>query len=208
MSFSLSSVVVVGAGTMGAGIAQWFAQQRVPVTLTDANPAQLEKAHAAIRSSWAALVDKKKLTAEHVSEIEALLKTASMDQLPESTDLVVEAIYENKDAKLDLFRRLDAHFPAESVFASNTSSFPITELAQSVTPARRERFVGLHFFNPATLMKLVEVISTGPRQAELVRDLYDWFQARGKEPALCADTPGFIVNRVARSFYGEALRIV
>lgn len=208
MSFSISSVVVVGAGTMGAGIAQWFAQQRVPVTLTDANPTQLEKALSAILSSWATLIEKKKLTAEEVSQMQSLLKTASVDELPKAASLVIEAIFENKQAKFDLFKKLDAHFPETCVFASNTSSFPITELAQSVSPVRRQDFVGLHFFNPATLMKLVEVISTKTSRPELVRGLYDWFKARGKEPALCADTPGFIVNRVARSFYGEALRIV
>lgn len=208
MGLEISSVVVVGAGTMGAGIAQWFAQQGLAVTLTDATPTQLEKALAAIHGTWDKLVEKQKLTPPEAQAHKDRLRTAPPDQLPATAGLVVEAIYEDKQAKLELFARLDAHFPPGCVFASNTSSFPITALAQSVAPERRRRFVGLHFFNPAPLMKLVEVISAEASDRALAAELAAWFRARGKEPALCADTPGFIVNRVARSFYGEALRIV
>jgi 3-hydroxybutyryl-CoA dehydrogenase len=137
-----------------------------------------------------------------------LLEARDIKALPKDTTLVIEAIIENLAIKKTLFATLDKHFSSETIFASNTSSFPITHLAQAVSPSRQARFVGLHFFNPATLMKLVEVIKGQATQPGPAEELYNWFAEQKKEPALCADTPGFIVNRVARSFYGEALRIV
>lgn len=204
----LNSVVVIGAGTMGAGIAQWFAQQMVPAVLCDNNSEQTKKALSQIHSSWDKLVEKEKLTACQVSQMKLLLEARDISALPVDTSLVIEAIIENLEIKKTLFTNLDKHFSSDTIFASNTSSFPITQLSLAVSPARQKRFVGLHFFNPATLMKLVEVIKGQATQAGLAEELYAWFAEQKKEPALCADTPGFIVNRVARSFYGEALRIV
>jgi 3-hydroxybutyryl-CoA dehydrogenase len=203
-----NSVVVIGAGTMGAGIAQWFAQQMIPTTLTDNNSEQTKKALTQICSSWDKLVEKEKLTSCQVNQMKQLLEARDIKALPKDTTLVIEAIIENLAIKKTLFATLDKHFSSETIFASNTSSFPITHLAQAVSPSRQARFVGLHFFNPATLMKLVEVIKGQATQPGPAEELYNWFAEQKKEPALCADTPGFIVNRVARSFYGEALRIV
>lgn len=203
-----SSVAVIGAGTMGAGIAQWFAQQMVPTVLCDTNAAQLTKAITAIHASWDKLVEKEKLTGCQVSQMKSLLEAKPLAAVSPKTSLVIEAIIEDLSIKKSFFASLDQQFDSQTVFASNTSSFPITWLATAVTPARRQRFLGLHFFNPATLMKLVEVIASEQTDPELAREIYTWFEKSGKEPALCADTPGFIVNRVARSFYGEALRIV
>lgn len=204
----LNSVVVIGAGTMGAGIAQWFAQQMIPAVLCDNNSEQTKKALTQIHSSWDKLVEKEKLTACQVSQMKQLLEARDMGALPGDTSLVIEAIIENLEIKKSLFANLDKHFSTDTIFASNTSSFPITQLAHAVSSERQKRFVGLHFFNPAPLMKLVEVIKGQATQAGLTEELYAWFAEQKKEPALCADTPGFIVNRVARSFYGEALRIV
>lgn len=202
------SVVVIGAGTMGAGIAQWFAQQMIPTVLCDNNSEQTKKALTQIHSSWDKLVEKEKLSACQVSQMKQLLEAREISALPNDTTLVIEAIVENLEVKKNLFATMDQHFSKDAIFASNTSSFPISLLAQAVSPDRQKRFIGLHFFNPATLMKLVEVIKTQVTEVSITDGLYTWFAEHRKEPALCADTPGFIVNRVARSFYGEALRIV
>jgi len=193
---------------MGAGIAQWFAQQMVPTVLCDTNEAQLSKALSGIHASWEKLVEKEKLTACQVSQMKSLLEIKPLAAVSPQTSLVIEAIVEDLSIKKTVFSSLDQMFSPETVFASNTSSFPIAWLAEAVSPERKKRFLGLHFFNPATVMKLVEVIASAQTDSHLAQGLYAWFEKNGKEPALCADTPGFIVNRVARSFYGEALRIV
>lgn len=193
---------------MGAGIAQWFAQQLVPTVLCDNNAVQLAKALQNIHASWDKLVEKEKLTGGQVAQIKTLLDTKPISTVSPQTNLVIEAIIEDLAIKKNVFTSLDQQFGAHTIFASNTSSFPIAWLAEAVSPERRKRFLGLHFFNPATVMKLVEVIASAQTDPTLAQGLYAWFEKNGKEPALCADTPGFIVNRVARSFYGEALRIV
>ncbi len=203
-----TSVVVIGAGTMGAGIAQWFAQQMVPTVLCDNNETQSQKALASIHASWDKLVEKEKLTACQVSQMKSLLEAKPLSATHPQTGLVIEAIIEDLNVKRSLFAAIDQQFSAGTIFATNTSSFPIELIAAAVGADRQKRLLGLHFFNPATLMKLVEVIAGPSTDPALAQNLYSWFEKCGKEPALCADTPGFIVNRVARGFYGEALRIV
>ena len=203
-----SSVVVIGAGTMGAGIAQWFAQQMIPTVLCDNNAIQSQKALTSIHASWDKLVEKEKLTACQVSQMKTLLEAKPLAAAHPQTNLVIEAIIEDLAVKKGLFATIDKQFSPETIFATNTSSFPIGLIAAAVGADRQKRLLGLHFFNPATLMKLVEVIAGPATDVKLAQDLYAWFEKSGKEPALCADTPGFIVNRVARGFYGEALRIV
>ena len=193
---------------MGAGIAQWFAQQMIPTVLCDTNVTQSQKALTSIQASWDKLVEKEKLTACQVSQMKSLLEAKPLSTTHAQTGLVIEAIIEDLVVKKTLFAAIDQQFGPETIFATNTSSFPIGQIATAVSPARQKRLLGLHFFNPATLMKLVEVIAGPATDKELAQDLYAWFEKSGKEPALCADTPGFIVNRVARGFYGEALRIV
>ncbi len=203
-----TSVAIIGAGTMGAGIAQWFAQQMLPTVLCDTNEVQLAKALVNIHASWDKLVEKEKLTACQVSQMKSLLETKPIASVSPKMSLVIEAIIEDLAIKKSVFASLDQQFAPTTVFATNTSSFPIALLATSVSPERQKKLLGLHFFNPATLLKLVEVIAGPVTDPSLAQNLYTWFEQNGKEPALCADTPGFIVNRVARSFYGEALRIV
>jgi 3-hydroxybutyryl-CoA dehydrogenase len=203
----LERIVVIGAGTMGSGIAQWFAQQMCFVELVDNSAEQLQKALASIHASWDKLVEKEKLSSCQVNQMKKLLAVKSLGEVSKSADLVIEAIIENLDVKKKLFQDLDQYFGPETIIASNTSSFPITLLAEGVSPARRPRFVGLHFFNPATIMKLVEVIQGQDSDPKLCQDLYKWFDEKDKKPAMCKDSPGFIVNRVARNFYGEPLRI-
>lgn len=205
---NLERIVVIGAGTMGSGIAQWFTQQYCSVELVDNSQEQLQKALSSIHSSWDKLVEKKKLNSADVEKMKSLLSIKSIDQVAKNADLVVEAIIENLEIKKDLFKNLDSYFDAHTILSSNTSSFPIHLMAEAVSDKRKSQFLGLHFFNPATIMKLVEVIKGQDSDPELCQKLYNWFDAKDKKPAMCKDSPGFIVNRVARNFYGEPLRIV
>ena len=204
---NLQKIVVIGAGTMGSGIAQWFAQQNCSVELVDNSEEQMKKALGSIHASWDGLAKKEKLTSLQVETYKSLLKTNALGSVAKDADLVVEAIIENLEIKKELFKNLDQYFDAHTILSSNTSSFPIALMAEAVGRERKPRFVGLHFFNPATIMKLVEVIKADSTDEKLCQDLYQWFEAKGKMPALCKDSPGFIVNRVARNFYGEPLRI-
>lgn len=204
----IKSVVVIGAGTMGSGIAQWFAGQSVKVELVDSNATQLENALQSIHLSWEKLLGKGKLTLDQVSQMKNLLEVKDLQESNKEADLVIEAIIENLEIKKSLFSELDQKFSAHTILASNTSSFPISQLAEAVKEERKEKFIGLHFFNPATLMKLVEIIVGEKTSPKLATNLYQWFDSKDKKPALCKDSPGFIVNRVARSFYGEPLRII
>ncbi len=204
----LERIVVIGAGTMGSGIAQWFAQEMCFVELVDSSTEQLERAQKSIFDSWTKLVEKEKLTSCKAEQMKKLIEFKSLETVSKNADLVVEAIIENLDIKKDLFKKLDGYFSEHTILSSNTSSFPIHLMAEAVSPKRKERFLGLHFFNPATIMKLVEVIKGKDSSEDLCRELYTWFDSHGKKPAMCKDSPGFIVNRVARNFYGEPLRIV
>lgn len=193
---------------MGASIAQWFAGHEVKTILCDLHYPQAENAKQKIFEGIDKLVEKGKLSLQKAERVKSLIFISKMNELPHSATLVIEAIVENLTIKKNLFEKLQFQFDDKTIIASNTSSFPITEMAQAIEPERRKRFLGLHFFNPATIMKLVEIIKGEESDPQLAQSLYDWFKKTGKEPALCADSPGFIVNRVARSFYGEALRIV
>ncbi len=204
---NFKKIVVIGAGTMGSGIAQWFAQQNCFVELVDNSEEQLKKALSGIHLSWGKLLEKNKLTPAQVDQYKKFLTINSIERVSRDTDLVVEAIIENLDIKKDLFQKLDQYFAPHTILSSNTSSFPISLMAEAVSKERKNRFLGLHFFNPATIMKLVEVIKGEHTDDQLCQDLYQWFENKDKKPALCKDFPGFIVNRVARNFYGEPLRI-
>jgi 3-hydroxybutyryl-CoA dehydrogenase len=205
---NLKKIVVIGAGTMGSGIAQWFSQQKCSVELVDNSEEQLLKALQSIHISWDKLLEKKKLSLEEVTTMKESLVPKRLEHVSKDADLVIEAIIENLEIKKNLFKKLDHYFSAHTILSSNTSSFPIELMASAVTHERKKRFVGLHFFNPATIMKLVEVIKPKDADEQLCHDLYQWFDSKDKKPALCKDSPGFIVNRVARNFYGEPLRIV
>jgi 3-hydroxybutyryl-CoA dehydrogenase len=204
----LNHIIVIGAGTMGSGIAQWFAQQNCKVELVDNSKEQLQKAITSIHSSWDKLAEKNKLSPSDVVTMKKHLSAKSLDEVSKDADLVIEAIIEDLEVKKILFKKLDEYFDSKTILASNTSSFPIHLMAEAVSSNRRPRFLGLHFFNPATIMKLVEVIRGKDSSEELCKSLYTWFDNKGKKPAMCKDSPGFIVNRVARNFYGEPLRIV
>lgn len=205
MTHTIKKVAVLGAGTMGAGIAQVFAQSKYDVLLYDIQIEALEKAKQQIERSINAAVDKGKLTTDAATEAIKRI-TVSNDFALLKVDLVIEAVVENLEIKRKLFRDIAAQNPDTTILATNTSSIPVTQIAAGVP--HPERVVGIHFFNPAHIMKLVEIISgaqTSPQVAQTCRTLID---SLGKTTVHAKDAPGFIVNRVARHYYVEALKMM
>lgn len=197
---------VCGAGTMGAGIAYSAALAGYTVRLYDIGEEALQKGLAQIDKFIQGSIDRGKLTQEAADEIRSRMKgTTSLEDFAGST-IVVEAIVERIDIKQSLFAKLEAIVPEDAILASNTSSLPITEIAAKLQ--HPERVVGMHFFNPAHIMKLVEVIQGYRTSEETMKRTADISRELGKTPVRAKDTPGFIVNRVARNFYGESFRIV
>ncbi len=206
MSSSIQSVSVIGAGTMGRGIAQVAALGGCRVTLYDIADDILEAALARIRKSidkGASLGKTDPGAAERAKE--SITLTTQLAQAA-NADLIIEAAPEKMELKRSIFRELDALADERTIFASNTSSLSITALASATH--RGDRFLGLHFFNPAHIMKLVEVIRGDLTADETIETGVAFAKRLGKTPVLCKDTPAFIVNRVARPFYGEALRML
>ena len=196
---------VIGAGTMGTGIAQIASTFEHTVFLYDAYPGQLEKSKTGLESILNRQIEKERMTKAEVSGI--LSRIHYVDHLTDfkQCDVVFEAIIEDLQAKKDQFSRVEAIVPKNCILATNTSSLSIASISSALK--KPSRFLGTHFFNPAPLMKLVEIIpgiSTAEATVETTKSLIDnW----NKVTVLAKDTPGFIVNRVARPFYGEALRI-
>jgi 3-hydroxybutyryl-CoA dehydrogenase len=202
----MNSIAVIGAGTMGRGIAQVAAVAGYTVILYDITP----ELTAAGQEAILGLIDKGmargKITAETAAHARAHFSTTNELAECATADLVIEGAPERLDLKRDIFRQLDELAPAHTILASNTSSLSIHALAGATN--RPAQVVGLHFFNPAHLMALVEVIPTAETSAETLTAVQEVIQRMGKTAVLCQDTPGFIVNRVARPFFGEAFRIV
>ncbi len=199
-------VAVIGAGTMGAGIAQVAAQAGHPVLLFDAFEGAADRGAAGIAKALGKLADKGKLSPAEAEAIVGRIRVCTALEELAPAGLVIEAIVERLEVKRELFARLEAIVRADTILATNTSSISVTAIG--ATLARPERLVGMHFFNPAPLMKLVEVIS-GLASAKPVADaVFDTCRAWGKAPVHAKSTPGFIVNRVARPYYAEALRLL
>ena len=201
----ISKIAVVGAGTMGQGIAQISALAGYDVVLYDLNSEVLEKASSNIDSNLSKGIDRGKLTQE---DKEAALKRIvfSDEESALVADVVIEAIVEKLDIKKSLFTRLEELNKENTILASNTSSIPITRIATSLK--HPERFVGMHFFNPAHIMKLVEVISGAATDSAVASTISALAEKLGKVPVMAKDAPGFIVNRVARHFYVEGLKVL
>jgi 3-hydroxybutyryl-CoA dehydrogenase len=201
---------VLGAGAMGTGIAQLAAIHGHPVVMGDANGPAAVNARETIRRNLAREVEKERMPADAAEAAVARVEAASLEggarlEAYATCDLVIEAIIEDLGLKRDAFARLEQATPAGAILATNTSSLSVTAIAGGL--ARPGRVVGMHFFNPVPLMPLVEIIpglATDPEVTSAVRDLAAGW---AKVPVVARDTPGFIVNRVARPFYGEALRI-
>jgi len=199
------NICVIGAGTMGNGIAQVAAQNGLSTQLFDVNLQALEKAADTIRKNLEWLVNKEKLTAEAANNIFEQIQFTSNLQACKA-EVFIEAIVEKASAKTDVFNQLAAINSVESIFASNTSSLSISDLQAAII--HPERVVGMHFFNPAPVMKLVEVVKGKQTTDAVVQKIYDLCLQLKKTPVLCNDAPGFIVNRVARHYYLEAMKIV
>jgi len=199
-----SLICICGAGTMGSGIAQAAASSGFYTILYELNDAVLEKAKTSIETNLQSLVEKRKITGNAKEETLNNLKFTNNlhDCL---ADVIIEAIIEKTEAKIALFNQLAEINHSETVFASNTSSLSITQIAKGIK--NPERVIGMHFFNPATIMKLVEVVNTNYTNENTTRIITELAKQMNKTPVLCKDSPGFIVNRVARPFYIESLRL-
>ena len=211
----VKKIVVIGAGLMGSGVVQVAAQSGFRVTMVDSSQTALDKGASTINASLTRMAKKKfadsasakQQTDDFIAKVMANVSTGTdaSSAVASGADLVIEAIVENLQVKRNLFSKLDSAAPKHTIFVSNTSSLPIGEIASST--GRRDRFGGLHFFNPVPQMKLVEVIRTAETSQQTFETLIQVSQQMGKVPVRCKDTPGFIVNRLLVPYMMEALRM-
>jgi 3-hydroxybutyryl-CoA dehydrogenase len=200
----IKTIGIAGAGTMGAGIAQVTATYGYQTILFDVNENMLAKAKVGIEKSLESLVQKQKISADKKSEIISRIQyTNVVMQL--KADLIIEAIVERLDIKQQFFNDVAAVNSTETILATNTSSIPVTQIAAKVPNPKR--FLGIHFFNPAPIMKLVEIISGVETDVTIANQCKQLIEGMGKTCVMAADAPGFIVNRVARHYYVEGLKI-
>lgn len=199
------TICVCGAGTMGSGIAQVAATSGFNTVLFDVNKIVLEKAKEIIQKNLSFLVNKEKISSSKKSEIYNRIQFTS-DIKDCFGQIIIEAIIEKKESKISLFNELAQYNNEETIFATNTSSLSISEIQKEISFP--ERVVGMHFFNPAYIMKLVEVVKGEQTNNEIANAIYSICKEMGKIPVMCKDSPGFIVNRVARHYYLESLKIV
>jgi len=199
---AIEKIMVVGAGTMGHGIAQTAAIAGYQVTLTDVDPAAIQKAMAAIEQSTAKLVEKGTIDEKQKQAAQEVNTALDLKSACEA-DLIIEAAPEDVELKLDLFNRLDGLAPPTAILATNTSSIPITKIAAATQ--RPEQVIGMHFFNPVPLMKLVELVRgliTSDHTTEVAIEVV---RRMGKEPVQALDSPGFISNRILCPMINEAI---
>lgn len=200
-----SQIAVIGAGTMGAGIADVFVRAGYTTYLCDASQTAVNRATEAWKLRLHKDTERGKITATQAAEWELRWLTCTPDSLP-IVPLYIEAIVELPDVKQQLFGRLEELSGGQAILATNTSSLPVTALARTLR--HPDRLVGMHFFNPALLMPLVEVISGEATHPDLARSIFNLAQQIGKRPVMVRDEPGFLVNRVARPYYTESLLAV
>ncbi|WP_462252293.1 3-hydroxyacyl-CoA dehydrogenase NAD-binding domain-containing protein [Ekhidna sp.] len=196
---------VIGAGTMGTGIAQVAATAGWDVVINDTNSEILEKSSASLVKVMIRLVEKGKIDQETADKILERIDFTEDQQYFENSDLVIEAIVENLEIKQKVFSAVEKIVREDTIIASNTSSLSLASIGAALE--NPSRFVGIHFFNPAPLMPLVEIIPAVQTAAETTNQAKEWVDSWKKLTVLTKDTPGFIVNRVARPFYGESLRM-
>ena len=201
----IQTICVIGAGTMGSGIALTAAQSGFYTLLFDINKEVLEKAKTSIQKNLQFLLDKGKITAEEKEAVYQRIKFIT-DTNDCFADIIIEAIIEKVDAKVAIFNQLAELNHSEAIFATNTSSLSVSEIQAKVR--QPQRVVGMHFFNPAHVMKLVEVVKGDQTLDEVAQTVYTLCKQMKKTPVMCKDAPGFIVNRVARHYYLEALKLV
>lgn len=201
---SINQVGIVGTGQMGLGIAQLLAQQGIKSVCVKVTGGDLQPKQALLDKSLQRLVDRDKMSLEQkMSTLELIQLSQELHDLSDC-DLVIESIVEEMDKKQDIFRNLESIVADETILASNTSTLGITELSTALQ--HKQRLIGLHFFNPATVMKLVEVIPTLHTPQEIVDRMCDWVSAIGKTPVAVKDETGFIVNRLLTPYMVDAIR--
>jgi 3-hydroxybutyryl-CoA dehydrogenase len=206
MAEEIRTVAVLGCGLMGSGIAEVSAKAGYRTRVLELDQAALDAGMGRVRASVGRAVERKRLTAEDARGVEErLLPTTDVSALADA-DLVIEAVVEDLAVKKLLFGRLDELCPPHAIFASNTSSLTITEIAAAT--ARGDRFVGLHFFNPVPVMKLVEVVRALRTSAETFDRAFAFVRSIGKEPIACKDSSGFVVNLLLVPYILGAVRAV
>lgn len=203
---SIQTVGVIGAGTMGNGIAQACAVSGLEVVMVDINQAAVEKGIATIASSLDRLIKKEKMTAQDKDAALARIKTSIDYSDFKSCQLVIEAATENHDLKIKILKQLDSIVDEKIIIASNTSSISITQLASQVS--HPERFIGMHFFNPVPMMALVEVICGLQTNHQTHQDVVELSRKLGKEPISVKNSPGFVVNRILIPMINEAFFVL
>ncbi|SHJ31103.1 3-hydroxyacyl-CoA dehydrogenase [Clostridium amylolyticum] len=202
----MEKIFVLGAGTMGSGIAQAFAQKGYEVILRDIKDEFVDKGLAGINKNISRLVEKGKITAEAKDEILSRISGTVDMNLAEDCDLIIEAAVENMEIKKRIFAELDSICKPETILASNTSSLSITEVASATK--RPDKVIGMHFFNPAPVMKLVEIIKGMATSQETFDKVKELSLAIGKDPVEVAEAPGFVVNRILIPMINEAVGIL
>lgn len=201
----IKTVGIAGAGTMGSGIALVCARAGYNVILADISSAMLDKAKTSIESSLQKLCDSGKMESEKMIATAAQISYSSEPQKM-TADLIIEAIVEKADVKIELFKNLISINGRNCIYASNTSSIPISQIAAGISEP--QLLVGIHFFNPAHIMKLVEVIKGARTMDDIVQTAVNFVTSLDKQAVVAADAPGFIVNRIARLYYVEALKML
>jgi 3-hydroxybutyryl-CoA dehydrogenase len=200
----MKNIVVIGAGTMGNGIAHVFAMNNYSVTLVDISATALEKAVATISKNLDRMVKKEKISeADKAAALSNITTSTSLSEAAANADLVVEAATENIDLKLKIFKQIDAAAPANAILATNTSSISITRIAAETS--RPDKVIGMHFMNPVPVMKLVEVIRGYATSDEVTNQIMELSKDLGKIPTEVNDYPGFIANRILMPMINEAI---
>ena len=200
----MKTISVIGAGTMGNGIAHVFAMKGYRVNLVDISEKALEKALATITKNLDRMLAKERITEKDKSDTLANLTTlTSMEDGVKNSDLVVEAATENVELKLKIFRQMDEFAPAECILATNTSSISITKIAAATS--RPEKVIGMHFMNPVPIMKLVEVIRGYATSDEVTKKIMELSEGLGKSPVEVNDYPGFVANRILMPMINESI---
>lgn len=202
----LNNVTVVGAGPMGSGIAQVAASAENQVWLRDVDPDALRRATDSIRDSLSRLLKGGKVTDEQAeSTIGRIRTTTELEQAVEDADVVVEAVPEKIDLKQQVWGEIDSLCPPKTIYASNTSQLSITALASATK--RADKFIGMHWFAPPVLMRLIEIVRGEDTSDETVQVILDWSQAMGKETVVCKDSQGFITTRALLALLNECFRM-
>ncbi len=202
----IKKVGMLGCGLMGSGIAQTAAMAGFETTVREVSEELLQKGFAAIEKSLERFAEKGTITAEQQKQTrDRLFGTISFDDLADS-DIIIEAIIENLDEKQKTYRQLDSLCKPETIFASNTSSLSITQMMSATSAERQQRFIGMHFFNPVPIMKLVEVVRTILTDANVYEDAVSFAKKLGKVPVRASDKTGFIVNRLLVPYMLDSIR--